>query len=278
MTRALYGTMAADIAAESLTFCHCWQIIMTSGDVLRLTDHDEDLPFLGQTFSSDSGFNLSMLETGENLAVDNGELQVLLATNVVDKADIINGYYDGARVKVYLVNWSNPANYCALPGGFLSKINESDVGAATFELVGLASRLNQQTGSVLTPLCDADVGDDRCSLNMSPYTHSGTVTSVTSRSSFVDSSRAEPDEYFSYGKLTWTSGNNAGVVCEVRYFDSGSFLLMDPMKAAIQVGDGFSAKRGCDRRHATCKSLNNVENFRGFPFGPTNLEVMGGPT
>lgn len=278
MSRAMFGSMATHITGETLTLCHCWQITLTSGTVHRLTDHDQDLVFLGETFVSDGGFDISMLESGENLSVDNADLAVLFKSGAVSKSDIENGFFNGSRVNVYLVNWSDTSSYCHLPGGFLTKVKDFDVGSGVFELSGLAAKTNQNVGRKLIPTCDADVGDSRCGVDMGPYTVTGSVTSVTNNQVFTDSSNAESSGYFNYGNLTWTSGNNAGVVCEVKLFASGQFTLLDPTPSQIQVGDGYSAQRGCDRTSDTCKNVfNNYINYRGHPFVVGTREALSGP-
>lgn len=278
MSRAMFGTMSTHISGETLTLCHCWQITLTNGTVYRLTDHDQDLTFLGETFISDGGFTISMLESGENLAVDNCELTVLFKSCAVSRSDIVNGFYDGARVNVFLVNWADTASYCYLPGGYLTRSKDSDYGVGVFELVGLASKSNQKVGKKLIPTCDADVGDSRCGVAMGPFTVTGTITSVTNNQIFTDSANVEASGYFNYGKLTWTSGNNNGVVSEVKLFASGQFTLLDPTPSPVQVGDGYSAQRGCDRTSDTCKNVfNNYVNYRGHPFVVGTREALSGP-
>lgn len=277
MSRTFYSTLSTHLAQETITMCFCWSIEKTDGTFIYLTDHDKDLTFLGQTFVSDDGFTLSMLETGQNLAVDNAEMQVLLKTTNVRSQDIINGVYDGARVKVYYVNWADTSQYAPLPGGYLTRLKSAGRDMGVFELTSLASRANQPVGRKLIPTCDADFADSRCGLSAASYTHTGTVTSVSSRELFTDSFNVQATAYFNYGVITWTSGNNSGYQSEVKNFTSGAFQLFTPTKYDIEVGDAYSAVAGCDRTHTSCKAFNNIENFRGFPFITGNFKAFGGP-
>jgi uncharacterized phage protein (TIGR02218 family) len=77
--------------------------------------------------------------------------------------------------------------------------------------------------------------------------------------------------WFSDGKLTFTSGANAGRAMEVkRHTLSGAaatFELWQAMSEAIVAGDAFTVTPGCDRSFATCKAkFANAANFRGFPY------------
>lgn len=278
MTRVLNGTLSTDLQGDVTTFCRCWEITKTNGDIVRITDHDADVILESNTYTTDGGFTISAVEAGENLAVDNADLSVLLQTNIVNEADLVNGVYDGASIKVWLVNFENTANYCALPGAYLAKMNSADTDNAVFEMVSLSAKLNENTTARMIPMCDADLGDARCGVNLVTYTVSGTVTGVGSVSQFTDSSRAEADDYFNFGKLTWTSGNNNGLEFEVSDFSSGIFKLHGVCPNDIETGDTYDVHRGCDQTPDTCKDVySNYVNFRGFPFNIDNLEMISGP-
>ena len=277
MTRALSGTLSTDLANNVLTLCRCWQITKTNGDIVRLTDHDQNLTFQSNTFYSDGGFSISALESAENLAVDNADMTVLFKTSLVTDAEIVGGLYDNASVKVWLVNYENTANYCALPGGTLTKIQTTEEDKAVFELASLSSKLNQNIGRIVAPTCDADFGDTRCGISLAAYTVTGTITAVTNNGKFTDSSRAESANYFNFGKFTFTSGNNNGLSFEIFDFGSGVFTLVEPTPYDVEVGDTYSAIRGCDKLKATCIAYGNYDNFRGFPFNISNSDLLAGP-
>lgn len=277
MPRTFYGTFETDLANNALTICRLWEITKRDGNIVRLTDHSKNISFGGNTFASDGGFSISALETGENLAVDNAEFNVLFKSTAVSQVDILNGAFDGASVQCWLVNYENVANYCILPGAYLIKVKTADTDSGVFELASISSKLNQSIGKFCVPTCDADLGDSRCAVSLGAFTVTGTLTGVTDNRIFTDSSRAEADDYFNYGKLTWTSGNNNGLSFEVIDFGSGQFTLAEFCENEIQVGDTYSVYRGCDRLTDTCKNVfNNFERFRGFPFNVSDVELYGG--
>ena len=66
----------------------------------------------------------------------------------------------------------------------------------------------------------------------------------------------------SLGKVTFTSGANAGYSQEVRAFAPGFVTLAMPMPFPIALGDQFTIVAGCDRTAQTCKTrFNNLVNF-----------------
>ncbi|MCP4102773.1 MAG: hypothetical protein GY750_15345, partial [Lentisphaerae bacterium] len=89
--------------------------------------------------------------------------------------------------------------------------------------------------------------------------------------------RAEADDYFNYGKLTWTSGNNDGRSMEVKSSGSGTFILFQPMPSVVQIGDTYSVYKGCDRKKASCKGFGNYDNYQGFPDLPGIDAMMNYP-
>jgi hypothetical protein len=75
--------------------------------------------------------------------------------------------------------------------------------------------------------------------------------------------------YFTYGKVKWLTGQNAGFSNDVKIFAPGNVTLALPTYYPIAVGDTYSIVAGCDKAVGTCASrYNNVVNFRGFPAIP----------
>lgn len=109
------------------------------------------------------------------------------------------------------------------------------------------------------------------------WTKEGTVTGVTSRRIFADTSRTEDDNWFRFGVLTWTSGDNDGVSQQVkRSLDTGLVELKFAMPFDIAVSDTYEISAGCNHLlkmpadvwgtayTGDCRAkFDNVDNFRG---------------
>ena len=81
--------------------------------------------------------------------------------------------------------------------------------------------------------------------------------------------------YFAYGKVTWTSGANAGFAMDVKSFSPGVVMLAMAMPHAIAVGDTYSIVAGCDRLFGTCRDRwHNIIRFRGEPYIPGQDVVL----
>jgi uncharacterized phage protein (TIGR02218 family) len=132
-------------------------------------------------------------------------------------------------------------------------------------------------GRVVQEMCDADFTDTRCGLVAATYTVTGSATSVTSRRVFGDTTRTELDGVYTYGILTWTTGNNDGLSSAVKNYTTGEIELVESMPRAITVGDEYSMLKGCSKTRDACVAYSNIVNFRGFPEVPTPNSVSEGP-
>lgn len=77
----------------------------------------------------------------------------------------------------------------------------------------------------------------------------GTVTSVSSRSTFTASALSFPEDWFGEGFLTWQTGDNSGDKRRIKsHTAAGVITLQIPSYDDIQVGDTFEAVAGCRKR------------------------------
>ena len=116
-------------------------------------------------------------------------------------------------------------------------------------------------------------------VDLGGWTETGTITSVTSKQVFTDSSRTEADDYFGEGILTWTAGLNTGLSQKVKTYASDTFTLSLPMIFDVQIGDTYSVIAGCRKRldEDCAAKFSNELNFQGEPHRPTVDELTSSP-
>ncbi|MFE1602107.1 DUF2163 domain-containing protein [Methylobacterium sp. ID0610] len=275
--RTLPPALAQSLASGVTTLCRCWILTRTDGLRLGFTDHDEDVPCDGVTCAAETGATGTAIEQGAGLAVDSLEIMGALTSGRLAEGELARGLYDGAAVAVWWVDWSAPANAVLMLSGHLGEVSRGSTGF-TAEVRGLADRLGQPTGRLYQRSCDALFGDARCGIDAAgpAYRGTGHVTAVRSARALVASGLAAyRGDWFSAGRLVWTSGANAGAVVEVRAHlraAAGALLdLWEPMPAPITMGDAFTVTAGCDKAFASCRAkFDNGLNFRGFPDLPGN--------
>ena len=281
--RSIPSTLQTKLDSGVTTLCRCWLITRTDGVHQGFTDHDEDVVLGDVTCRAGTGLSGSEATQKFGLAVDSSELSGALADDSLNEADLAAGRYDAAAVELWLVDWSEPSLRVLLAKGSLGEVKRE--GAAfTAEVRGLSERLAQDRGRLYSATCSADLGDARCTIDLTnaAYRGSGAVVAVRATSSFTTSGLDSFDDgWFTAGKLSFSSGANAGLSVEVkshRKDGAVSFELWQAMPEPIQTGDVFTVTAGCDKRFPTCHDrFDNVVNFRGFPHIPGNDFVISYP-
>jgi uncharacterized phage protein (TIGR02218 family) len=269
----------AHLADEVTELATCWTITRRDAVVLGFTDHPTDLTIGGIVYQAALGYSATDVSTSADLDVDNLNLQGFIDSPSITEPDLMAGVWDYAEVEIFEVITSDlAAGIRRLRRG---RIGEVALGRSVFEteLRGLSQAFTQQLCELTSPTCRAVLGDARCGVDLVPLTVTGTITSITSPRAWTDSTRAEAAGYFTFGRLTWTSGANAGYSMEIKTHAAAGLMTMQlPMPYALTVGDAYSLQPGCDKLLATCKvKFNNVLNFRGEPHVPGTDRLFRGP-
>lgn len=283
--KSISPDLQAHLNSGTTTLCWCWKIVRNDGAMLGFTDHDVAVAFDGISYEAVSGFTASEVQSTLGLAVDNLTVLGALSSGAISEADLAAGLYDNADIEVWRVNWTAPEQRVLMRKGNLGEVKRGRT-AFQAEIRGLAHRLNQPVGRAYGYSCDADLGDARCTIDLTNplYRGVGSVATIADQRRFTASGLDDfADRWFAGGKLTWTSGANAGRAIEVkRHGVVGSRIsleLWQQMSEEIAVGDAFIVTAGCDKQFGTCKAkFANAVNFRGFPYMPGNDAVTSYPT
>ena len=267
--KPLSTAMAAHLRAPVTTLATCWKITRRDGTTLGFTDHDTDITYASVTYMAASGFTPSAVASSAALNVDDLDVEGMLSAGAITEADIMAGKYDYAEIEVFQVNYaSTEMGHIPLRTGWLGEV-QTQGERFVAEVRGLTQQLSQTLGERYSPGCRAQLGDAKCAVDLSGFTHTGTITNVTSRSVFADAAHEQADGFFTNGTITLTSGANAGYTMEVKNYSDDTFVLTLPLPADVEVGDSYSAVAGCDKTLATCiATFSNAENFRGEPHVP----------
>lgn len=252
------------------------KITLRDTTVIGYTSTDQPVVVSGVTYIP--GFEVSQLSGSEGLNVDNLELTILpdQQGGTVTALDLLTGRWAGAFCEVFAANYQSPADGVEiLKRGYTGEVTVKN-GQYVVEFRSLAQLLQQPQGQTTQPTCRNRLGDALCTVDLGPYTVTGTLTAITSQQVFADSARAEAADYFGEGVITFTSGANAGYSRKVKDFAAGVFTCSLPFPFAFELGDAYSAVAGCRKRHQRSTAnptgvsdcidkFNNILNFRGEP-------------
>ena len=274
--KTLPSGLQAHLDSGATTLAWCWRLTRGDGSRLGFTDHDRDLAFDGTTFAAATGFTATEIKDAVGLSVDNLEVESALSSESLNEDDLAAGLFDDAAIEIWRVNWQNADQRVLMRSGSLGEVRRSGP-AFTAEVCGLAHYLQQPKGRLLQYACDADLGDARCTVNLTnpAFKGTGTVLAASSLRLFTASGLDSfAGDWFTRGLVTFTSGANAGRAQEIRRHAAGASTTLElwqPFAEPIAPGDTFTVTAGCDKQFPTCQAkFANGVNFRGFPHIPGN--------
>jgi uncharacterized phage protein (TIGR02218 family) len=284
--KQLSSALAAHVASGATTLCWCWRLTRSDGVRQGFTDHDRDIAFSDTVFEAAAGMTASEIRDSVGLSVDNLEVTSAMTSERLAEADLATGIYDNAVIEIYRVNWASPEDRVLMRSGNLGEVKRS--GAAfTAEVRGLAHTLQEPKGRLFQYSCDADLGDQRCGIDLDnpAFRGTGALTEIVSPRRFTASGLTSfASGWFTHGLLTFTSGAAEGQSVEVKqHAKTGgvvSIELWSRARLPLTPDQTFTITAGCDKRVATCRAkFSNVVNFRGFPHMPGNdfLTVVSRP-
>ena len=282
--RQIPDALQAKLDTGVTTLANCWTLTRRDGTVQGFTDHDGDLVINDIVCRAGTGFTASEATGRFDLSVDGAEISGALADESLSEADLAAGRYDAAQVDTWLVDWSDPSLKVLIARSTLGEVKREGQ-AFSAELRGLADSLSQESGRLYTARCGADLGDARCTIDLSVAGRhgAGSVMHIDSTSVVIVGGLDSFDAgVFTAGRLLWTGGANDGLAVEIKDHRLASgqvrLSLWQAMAESISVGDTFTVTAGCDKQFSTCRDrFANGINFRGFPQIPGNDFVVAAP-
>lgn len=277
------ATLIAHMSGPVTTLAVLVKLTRKDSGILAVTDHDTDIVFGGDTYQTMLGITASNVDNTAQLNVDNLEVNGFLSLGGIGEADISSGKWDYCAVLVQRVNWADlTMGSEKIKAGWIGQISQ---GRDTFtgEIRGLTQKLQQTIGEGYSPSCKANLFDTRCKVVatagvwMFPSITVGVVSDPAR--TFASGALTQATDFFTAGKVTWTSGGNNGLSKEIKSFSTGGVVtLQEPMPYPITVGDQYTIFAGCTKRwQADCLiKFNNSLNFRGFPFVPGDDATLRG--
>ncbi len=289
--------LAAHLALACTTLAELWKVKRQDGTILGFTNHDQDITYNDGTdtvtYEASGGYTPSAVDNGSELSTDNLSVTAFLDSSSIDEDDIRAGLYDYCDIEHRLVNYADlTMGDLKVRKGTLGQIKIKN-GMFQAEIRGLTFWLTTTLGETFGPGCRADLGDDRCTVDMSYLRQTGSIASSSDQQTFIPNSGLSPagDGYFTDGVLTWTSGLNVGFSMEVEYWDGTTFNLFESMPYAIEGGDTFTVEPGCNKGTdcstkfvgvklldgSTTGSMGNIYNKRSEDYMPGQDSILTYP-
>ena len=281
LTDATRARLAADVTTRAI----CWRVTRRDGHRLGFTDHDRVLVFEGTEFRPELGFDTTAATQEADLATGTAEIAGILASESLTEDALSAGVWDGAEVESFVVDWRDPDHRILMRRAVIGEVTRSG-DAFRAELRSLAHLFDQAQGRVFSHLCDANLGDARCGVDLEGggYRLTGTILTGSTRDTLrvAGVASADPD-WFSAGRVEVMDGAAAGLTREIasdrRETEARVLSLLEPLPAALELSAMVRLETGCDKRFATCREkFINTMNFQGFPHMPGVDFVLAYPS
>lgn len=246
-----------------------WRVLRTDGVTLGFTSHDHDLWFEGVLHRASPGMVPSSIKRSADFEPDNAEVEGALSHESISASDLAAGRFDGAHVRIGLVDWESRETR-TLYRGAIGMVMEQD-GSFSAELVSRKAELLRDPVPRASPACRAVFCGPGCNLPPERFTHEATLISVDADTNSVNLSTNADLNSLIGGRLRWLDGPLSGMAMTVTGIFEGTLSLDTPVDPATQPGARIILREGCDHTLATCSTrFGNALNFRGEPFLPGN--------
>ena len=252
---------------ELTTLAWCWRVERRDGVAVGLTSHDRDLAIDGLPYAASPGMAAGTIRREEGLEADTSDVAGALTGDAFTEGDLVAGRWDGARVELFAVDWTDTARRVPMGEGVVGAV-EMDGDRFTAELRGVAAALDRAVVEETSPECRAELGDRRCRVPMAGRRRFARVMSAEGAVVTVDAAEPVADAYGG-GRLRWFDGANAGLEAGVALSDGAALRLRSPPAFAVEAGALVELVEGCSKSLEVCAGrFGNAVNFRGEPFLP----------
>lgn len=283
-TIATSAGMIDALASNPLYLCPVWKIVSRDGLVAAYCVHSR--PTVGRGFNPVSLFTfggvtykpapVQSTRDMHKLGLTPNSTQLIgVFDDVITRADVEGGRWRLAKIVYEYVN------YLDLSLGSTGKM----VGIAgkwevndpyTVDFMSNASQLTQQIGETTSP---TDRNSFPAGLKKSAWTTTRNVVSSADRRHLVIDGAVPADDYYQYGVLMFSTGDNSKTPgMEIKGNVGSTIELMLPMPDNIVAGNIVTLLAGYDGTKLQARDkFSDMENFDGEPDLPGMKQVFSYP-
>jgi len=234
------------------------------GTITAYAQHTRVLVFGGVTYYP-APIEIATLSSSIGLKTNSSQLIIPL-DNIVTRKNVEAGKWKSADLVLEYVNYLDPS--MGSTGKQIGKTGKIELIGPTvkIEFRSLSSLLSQTIGELTSPadrnafpLSTADNV-----VNESSYIITRNVDVVTSNRVFTVDGAALEDNYYRYGRIKFTSGQNNSQYMEIQENAGNLVTLQLPMSDLVAHGDSVELLAGYDGSMAECRDrFSDGVNFNG---------------
>lgn len=284
--RNIPETLQTYLDSRSTELIHLFEITRVDGTVFRFTDNDGKFVHNGNIYWSETGFSISAVATALYQGFSGGTVTVFYGSGLlnyqVEEIDLRSGAFDKADIIVKVVDRRSPNDSMILYGGVVETVKYDDETVVELQIKSRLFGDRFINVESYSPTCRADLGDDRCKVNINArkLTLSVFEDGARTRSVFTVNKLSLTDEAWTLGSVRFLTGANAGRAFEIssvkddEVFETASKVtLLYAAPFPIEIGDTLEMWPGCNKSLAMCKNVyNNVLNNRSEPYFANSVD------
>ena len=253
-----------------------WRVLRRDGIALGFTSHDEDLWIDGILHSATPGMVPSSIRMSADFEPDSAEVQGALSHESISAHDLAEGRFDGAQVRIGVIDWQTGEREVLYRGAIGSVIEEE--GRFTADLASRKAELTLDPVPRTSPGCRALFCGPGCTLNAVLFTHETTLVALDENTNAIAIALPLPGNLLEAGFVRWLEGPHAGAAMTVMASGATGLVLDTPLDPALAPGTRLLVRQGCDHTLETCATrFGNAANFQGEPFLPGNDRIIRYP-
>lgn len=246
-----------------------WRIARRDGVTLGFTTHDRDLWFAGLLHRAAPGMVPSAIRRSAGFEPDSAEVEGALSHDSIAAADLASGRYDGAEVRIGVVDWQTLETH-PLYRGAIGAVSEES-GKFSAQLQSRKAELARDMIPRTSPTCRALFCGPECGLSAARFTREAQLLAADAAANSVTLAGLASLPAHAGGTLRWFDGPHAGETMGIAALAGPALVLDTPIAQGLAPGLRVALREGCDHRLQTCAArFGNVVNFRGEPHLPGN--------
>src|SRR5205085_7285901 len=227
----------------SLAFC--WRLQRRDGICIGFTSHDGDLKLDGLLYRAAPGMLPSSITLSDGFDAETLDVSGALTSDAITARDLSAGRWDGAEVRLFLVDWEAPeGERLQLARGELGEISVTGHGFES-EVRGPTALLERPVVEQTSPECRAELGDKRCRVDMAGRVRTTRIAAVLDDEVVELEAGTAAVNAYAYGRLRWIGGPNSGLESMVLSSDGLRLTLREPPPFPIEAGTLVEVHEGC---------------------------------
>ena len=246
----------------------CFKITLKNGEILTFNNSSQNITVDDAIYTASTGFNAENKDFYSDLTSGESNIIGFLDSDNIKLEEILSGKFDKATVEIFFIDVDSKERINITKGQI--KSIKLDDGKVYINIGSVLDVLDKNIGEIFSPMCRAKFCDSKCSLNIENYTFYGEIADIKNETEFIcnnENIKNKEKNYFKYGIITFTTGENKDQSTEIKQSFNNTLILTTKFTYSLNIGDSFKVTAGCDKDFKTCCNVfNNAVNFRGEPF------------